>query len=50
MVLPSKENDKPVKKNKSVNELSDEAAFEEPKMKTYYEIGCKIFEINKIYK
>ena len=43
MVIPSKEN-----KNATDLKMTPEDFSNKPK--TYYEIGCKIFEINKIYK
>ncbi len=43
MIIPSKENE-------NGSDSFYISPQEEPKLKSYYEIGCKIFEINKIYK
>jgi hypothetical protein len=42
----------PAKDNSMIETTGDDSGkFNDvPKPKTYYEIGCKIFEINKIYK
>jgi hypothetical protein len=51
MLIPAKENS-PVKNKTKINidEIDTQNIKPENKINTYFEIGCKIFEINKIYK
>lgn len=46
MIVPSTET---VKETVKINNEENVHSFENNK-KAYYEVGCKIFEINKIYK